>query len=116
MTERQEELFDEVFNRLRETEAQTREQNVRIDNLCNRLDNITEAFTTNVDAHERRSEARERTMWKVIGFLIGAVVLVVLGPKAASRLADEWFGRMTAMSQPIALPATTSQDKIWYMC
>ena len=102
MDERTEDKFEEVYKRLRETEAQTREQNVQIQSLCERLDAnaklakdqmlVTDKFLEHFQRMETRNEKREQAFWKYIGILIGAVVALALGPKVASEIITQYHG------------------------
>lgn len=75
-----------IYDRLRETEAQTREQNIRINSLCEKID----SFSNIVDRFFAVEEKRSERMWKVIAVLAGAVVSLAIGPKAATKIFEAW--------------------------
>lgn len=107
------EALKEIFDRLRETEAQTREQNTRISALCDRLDNFTvvtdkffeledkrhqsdeQRFKTLCEHEKRLSDAaaaREEKMWKVIVLFAGALIAATVGPKAVTEVYKAYKG------------------------
>lgn len=127
------EKFQEIFDRLRETEAQTREQNTRLSGLCDRLDAFTQVTDRFFELQDKRHEsdekrfeslcehekrlsdaaaAREDKMWKVIIMLAGALVAAAVGPKAVSEVFRAYRGeddkRLT-----FNMPAIPMQQHDW---
>ena len=92
-------MMCEVFNRLRETEAQTREQNVRIDALTK----SNSEYVILVGKFIERGEKREALFFRVIIVLVGAVIALALGPKVAQELLASKVGGV-AMYQPAIPP------------
>ena len=92
-------MMREVFDRLRETEAQTREQNVKIAALTD----SNKEYVGIVSKFIERGEKRETLFFRIIVVLVGAVIALALGPKVAKELlADKMTGGV-AIYQP-AIP------------
>lgn len=95
-----EDTMREVFDRLRETEAQTREQNVRIDALTQ----SNREYVGIVSKFIERGEKRETLFFKIIIVLVGAVIALALGPKVAKELlADKMTGSVVTYQPAIPL-------------
>lgn len=92
-----EQMMSDVFDRLRETEAQTREQNVRLDALTN----STKEYVGIVSKFIERGEKRETLFFRIIIVLVGAVIALALGPKVAKELLAEKLTGGVAMYQPM---------------
>lgn len=100
LSEREDNLFNELFTRMRETEAQSQVLSTRLDSLCDRIESQASAIQTqqtsidkfllHLAKQEERSEKREQTFWKYIGILIGTVVALALGPKVANEILSAW--------------------------
>lgn len=91
--------------RLRETEAQTREQGVRIDALAETVRSNTEATTAYVQIVGKmvdESRRREEMFWRAIYILIGTVVALAVGPKMADKLVTTFAGAPVASFDIIA--------------
>lgn len=65
----------EIYDRLRETEAQTRAQNERIEALTARVDSMLSRWDTQTDR-----------MWRAIYILVGALLALALGPRVAEKI------------------------------
>lgn len=81
--------LEKVYDRLRETEAQTREQGVRIDALVSRLDSSTatnQSYISIIQQMMAKSEKREEWFWKILMFLLATVMALALGPKMADKI------------------------------
>lgn len=106
-------MFREIFDRLRETEAQTREQNTRITALCERLDNfttVTDKFFELFDKRTQIEQDRFDKLWKLVVYLLGTVIALALGPKAAEKVYQAFTEPHAAMTA-YALPM---QDEHFY--
>lgn len=91
--EKMDKMFAQVFDRLREVEAQSREQNVRLESITSGLEvftSVTDKFVAHLGKQEERSEKREQNFFKAIAILIGAIVALALGPKVAKELYSAW--------------------------
>lgn len=93
----EEKKIADIYDRLRETEAQTREQNIRIEALCKRIDGFSDVVDRFFAVEDKRSER----MWKVIAALIGAVVCMAVGPKVTKEIMQTWSGQAQATSYAI---------------
>ena len=94
-----EDMMREVFNRLRETEAQTREQNVKIAALTDSNKEYVGIVSKFIELGERR----ETLFFRIIIVLVGAVIALALGPKVAKELLAEKMTGSVVTYQP-AIP------------
>ena len=95
MDDRTEQMFNEVFSRLRETEAQTREQNVQLESLSAEIKSltvVTDKFINHLAKQEDHSEKREQNFFKAMAVLIGAILVLALGPKVAKEIISMKMG------------------------
>lgn len=80
---------EELFTRLRETEAQTREQNVRIGALADRIEQLSgtnSQYIAILREQMDKSDKREQLMMRTIWVLVGAVIALALGIKYAEKV------------------------------
>lgn len=94
-----EDMMREVFDRLRETEAQTREQNVKIAALTE----SNKEYVGIVSKFIERGEKRETLFFRIIIVLVGAVIALALGPKVAKELLAEKVGGIATYQPAIPL-------------
>ena len=98
------EEWKDLWNIVREAERQNGIQNANIKNLCDKLDTqvgLTDRYFEAMDKRDKesarryddlvaRQEKREEKFWKAIAVLIGAVLILALGPKAAEKLVEAY--------------------------
>lgn len=97
----QHEMFDEVFTRLRETEKQSSNLCVRLDNVIEQMKTstgVTDKFLEALDKRRITDEAREAKFWRVIAILVGALICLALGQKPAQALAEYYFGKVGSVT------------------
>ena len=82
---------ESVYDRLRETEAETREQCVQIKSLADQ----TAVYIDLLKRSMANTEKREANFWRVITYLILALVALALGPKLAKELMQMKLGVAT---------------------
>lgn len=111
--------WKDLWNIVREDERQNGIQNANIKNLCDKLDTqvrLTDRYFEAMDKRDKesarryddlvdRQEKREEKFWKAIAVLIGAVLILALGPKAAEKLVEAYKNPAgTAMSYCTPMP------------
>lgn len=106
---------EELFTRLRETEAQTREQNVRIGALADRIEQLSGTncqYITILREQMDKAEKREQLMMRTIWVLVGAVIALALGIKYAEKFFP--VNPMTAKFEiGITMPIINNMDRGW---
>lgn len=83
-----EEHTEELFTRLRETEAQTREQNVKLSSLSDKVEKLSETNQKYIDllkAQMDSADKREQMLMRTIYVLVGAVIALALGIKYVEK-------------------------------
>ena len=80
---------EELFARLRETEAQTREQNVKLDALANQVEKLSETnreYISLLREQMDKADKREQFLMRTIYILVGALIVLALGMKYAEKI------------------------------
>ena len=97
----------DIYDRLRETEAETREQNIQIKELTKQ----TAVYIDILKQSMANTEKREANFWKVITYLILALVALALGPRLAKELVSMKLGS-ASYSPAIPMNITHNDDRI----
>lgn len=123
------EEMEKVYDRLRETEATNREQNTRIAALTDAISrhnevvekclqenrNTINVFIDHLDRRSARDEKREDSFWRTITILIGSIIALALGPKAAEKIYQACTSPGTAMvSTTDAIPGDERYLHPWF--
>lgn len=80
-----------IYDRLRATEQETSSQSVKIDAMSKRLDETMARMDKHLD-----------NLWRVLGYLIAALVALALGPKAIDKFASSINGGVASVQSDIA--------------
>lgn len=88
--DKQAEMINEIFTRLREDERKTSEVCVKLDMVVEQIktsNTVTDKFLEALDKRRIADEAREAKFWKALYIIGGALIALALGKEPVAKWA-----------------------------